>query len=187
MSQSSQVAGEWGGGNNSADSMNPPVIPHPDLFAGGGEDGEDEEAVSSDMESMDSFTTPPAKNYRLPSKAGSVRSAGGSALSYGHRTDGGGDIAGGGASHHHASASGSRAGGSRAGSALGSSHGAGSAVGTIPNNRWDEVLRSVQNPPMGMLPVGFYPSTETGGTPAKASSNRKGRTLSMSTSRSGQQ
>jgi len=174
------MAGEWGGGNTSADSMNPPVIPHPDLFAGGGEDDEDDEAVSSGMESMESFTTPPAKNHRLPSKAGSVRSAGGSALSYGHRTDGGGDIGGSGANHHHASASGSRAGGSRAGSALG----VGSAVGTIPNNRWDEVLRSAQNPPIGMLPAGFY---ETDGTPAKASSSRKGRTVSMSTSRSGQQ
>lgn len=186
MSQSSQVGGEWGGGNNSADSMNPPVIPHPDLFAGGEYD-EDEEAVSSGMESMDSFTTPPGKNHRLPSKAGSVRSAGGSALSYGHRTDGGGDIGGSGASYRHASASGSRAGGSRAGSALGSTHGAGSAVNTIPNNRWDEVLRSAQNPPMGMLPVGLYPSTEGGATPAKANSSRKGRTLSMGTSRSGQQ
>jgi len=117
-----------------------------------------------------------------------VRSAG-SALSYGRRTDGGGDIGASGTNHHHASASasGSRAGGSRAGSALGSSLGIGSAVGTIPNNRWDEVLRSAQNPPIGMLPVGLQSGAEAGAAPANAYSSRKSRTHSMSTSRSGQQ
>lgn len=177
------MSGEWGTGpeNTSADSMiqNPPVIPHPDLYTIDGEDEDEEEAVSSGMDSMESLTTPPAKQRSLPGRAASVRSAGGSALS--HRTEGGGggvdgSVVGGGS--HRPSASGG--GGSRAGSAIG----AGSAVGTISDSRWDEVLRSASRPPIG-FPMG--PFTPSGVVPAETPSNKgKGRTLSMSTNRSGQ-
>lgn len=162
-----QMPDEWGQGpeNISGDSMNPPVIPHPDLYTN---PDEEEDAVSSGMESMESLTTPPVKQQKLPSRAGSVRSTGGSALS--RRTD--------------------PATVSRTGSAMGAMAGtSGSAFGTIPDTRWDDVVRSAHRPPIG-IPLGpFDPPSVAGNNSSatKTPSNKgKGRTLSMSTSRSGQ-
>jgi hypothetical protein len=92
------------------------------------------------------------------SRAASVRSAGGSYLS--HRTE-----------PMAASHVGSVARGSKAGSVVGAMAGAsGSAIGTVPDSQWDNLVNSAQSPP----PDGAY-------TP-RTRSNKGGSVLSMKTS-----
>jgi hypothetical protein len=173
------MPGEWGYGpeHTSGDSLNPPVIPHPDLYA---EVDEEEDVVSSGLNSPASLTTPPLKPETLPSRAASVRSAGGSAVS--RRTEGVG-------ASGHSRVGGSQAGGSRAGSALSTAGG--------PSRRgpegayqpdWEEVYRASFSVPLK------YPQqpphdiqSAIGSAPSKTPSNKGyASTLSMSTSRGGQ-
>lgn len=106
---SDSLQGHWGYGfeNTSGDNMNPPVIPHPDLYTN--VDDEDD-VVSSGFGSEGSLRTPLTKHEKLPGRTGSTRTAGGSTLSRPARNTGGG----------YTKASGSQAGSSRAGSVLGS-------------------------------------------------------------------
>jgi hypothetical protein len=190
-----QFLGGWDQGleNVSSDSMNPPVIPHPDLFTDAGDD--EDEAVSSGLDSMESLTTPPARQQKLPGRAGGVRSVGGGSV-LSHRT---GPVvashigsnagpsrsraesvrsAGGSALSHRTEllAASSRAEGSKAGSVMDATAGVnGSAIGTVPDSQWDDLVNSAPGPP----PDAAY-------TP-KTRSKKGGSVLSMKTtgSRSG--
>ncbi|KAJ3569832.1 hypothetical protein NP233_g4790 [Leucocoprinus birnbaumii] len=173
--------------NTSADNINPPVIPHPDLYT---EMGDDEDAVSSGFGSEHSLTTPPMRQERLPSRAGSVKSAGGSVLS--HQTGAPG--------RSQSRAGGSQAGTSRAGSALGTQAGqsrAGSALGTVagPSGEAEEEYQPDWNqfyvnnfsvpPRVPQLPPDLQ--SASGRAPSRASTKKgKGSVLSMSSSRNGQ-
>jgi len=96
----------YGFENTFGDNMNPPVIPHPDLYTNV---DDEEDIVSSGFGSEGSLRTPLVKHEKLPGRTGSARTAG-STLSRPARS-----IGVGGPSR----ASGSQAGSSRAGSVLG--------------------------------------------------------------------
>jgi len=106
---SDSLQDHWGYGfeNTSGDSMNPPVIPHPDLYTNV---DDEEDMVSSGFGSEGSLRTPLTKHEKLPGRTGSTRTAGGSTLSRPARSTGVGG---------QSRASGSQAGSSRAGSVLG--------------------------------------------------------------------
>ncbi|KAF5351843.1 hypothetical protein D9756_007488 [Leucocoprinus leucothites] len=178
MISSGHMPGDLGYGpeNTSGDSRNPPVIPHLDLYDNIDEEGD---AVSSGFGSEDSLTTPPTKQEKLPSRAGSIRGAAGSALSH---------QAGGAGARSQMRAGGSQAGPSRAGSAVGAAadpNDGGAEEGYQPD--WGEVYRSTFSVPLRFPQLPPDLQSASGRAPSRASSKRgKGSVLSMSSSRNGQ-
>jgi len=148
---------------------NPPVIPHSDLYTNV---DDEEEAISSGFGSEGSLTTPPMKHEKLPNRTGSVRSAGGSILFRQARSA-------------QSRPSGSQAGPSRAGSAVGAADGP--STGGSEEINLEEAHRSTVSSPLKypQTPPNFQSNYAR--VPSKVLSKKeRGSILSMTTSRSGQ-